>query len=255
MTKTPAANPKIHHDRKHSGPKVPASSKPERRKDRRRGSANQLLVDGKPAPAESVVGSSAPASAVTRRTRIAQALKRRAHDIEHFGSPVLAGLLATAFLAAVDSWHPLAGQSSRAISFILSSLKHVHVELVLAGLLLLAVCCALIGSPVARWVRRLVVLPLVQLAHHVFLVGAGVLVAASVGAFATETSGGTLAGLGSGVFFLLVGGAELQAAESVCRLSDKEMGKHLPIPTVIATAALAAVAFGWLLVRQLGTGH
>lgn len=141
------------------------------------------------------------------------------------------------------------------MSFILSSLKHVHVELVLAGLLLLAVCCALIGSPFARWVRRLVVLPLVQLAHHVFLVGAGVLVAALVAAFATGTSGTTLAGLGSGVFFLLVGGAEMQAAESVCRLSDEEMGKHMPIPAIIAMAVVAAVAFGWLLVRQLGAGH
>lgn len=141
------------------------------------------------------------------------------------------------------------------MSFALASIKHVHVELVLVGLLLLATCCALIGSPIARWTRRLVVLPMVQLAHHVFLVGAGVMVAAFIAALFTEQGGSTLSALGSGALFLLIGGAEMQAAETVCRLSDEEMSKHLPLPAIIALAVIALIVLGRLLVVQMGAGH
>jgi len=135
-------------------------------------------------------------------------------------------------------------------------MKHVHADLLILGFLLLALCCAMVGAPLARVLRRWIVLPLVQLGHHVFLVGAGaVLVTLAVLWAQGGSDPKALAAVAMALFFLLMGGLEMQAAEYVCGLTDEQITEHMPMPVVIGGSVVVAVFLAVLLVKQVGSAH
>ncbi len=193
-----------------------------------------------------------PAKGVVR-SAIGSFFKRRSGELEHLGSPVIAGAVATCFYVLLDKVRPINGHS-RSEDFIVASLKHVHADLLLLGLFLLALCFALIGAPLARLLRKLLVLPLVQLGHHVFLVGAGAALVTLALAAADGADPRTIALLANGVLLLLVGGVEMQVAVHVCGLSDEKLTEHLPLPVLVAVSVAATIGFAWLLFKQVTVG-
>jgi hypothetical protein len=187
------------------------------------------------------------------RTRVVEWFSH--HGVRHFLSPVIAGAVATGFFFALDAMNLMAGPS-RAEAFIGSSMKHVHAYLLILGFFLLALCCAMVGAPLARVLRRWLVLPLVQLGHHVYLVGAGaVLVTLAVLTAQSGADPKALAAVATVLLLLVMGGPEMQAAEYVCGLTDEQITEHAPMPIVVIGSVAVAVFLLVLLVKQIGTGH
>jgi hypothetical protein len=189
-------------------------------------------------------------------SRVAKTIKRHGHSIEHFLSPVIAGAAAAGLLHLLDVVGSNSSRpASRAVKFIEASVEHVHADIILLGAALLFLCLALIGSPLARWTRRLLVLPLIQLLHHVCLVGAGALFALVAAAIVGGGSLQVSATLGAGALFLLLGGAEMQLGEMISRMSDDELSKHLPVPAISAASAAATVLLSFPLWSELANAH
>ncbi len=246
-------HPKVRHAPKQSAPAesptrkrtqrtvLPLETASPRGVAKRRSEANAQELSSKFAKKESV------------RPRVVEWFSH--NGVGHFLSPVIAGAVATGFYFSLDAVRPLAGPS-RAEAFIGSSMKHVHADLLILGFFLLALCCAMIGAPLARVLRRWLVLPLVQLGHHVFLVGAGaVLVTRAVLAAQNGADPKGLAAVATVLLLLLMGGLEMQVAEFVCGLTDELITEHVPMPIVIVGSAAVAVFLLVLLVKQIGAGH
>lgn len=189
-------------------------------------------------------------------SRLAERFKQWAHPLEHFCSPCLAGAATAGLLHLLDAAKPAtAATDDLSEKFIKGSLEHVHMEVLLLGLFLFALCMTLMGSLAARWLRRFLVLPLIQLGHHIFLAAAGALIAFLLLPHVDVMPTAVLVQLLWGVLFLFIGGAEMQVAEAIAKMPDEEITRSLGLWPTVFLGALGAIGIGWALWKQLTLVH
>ena len=188
--------------------------------------------------------------------RIEAWFKPWTHLIQHFFSPCIAGAATAGLLHLLDMAKPAqAVSNSLSGKFVNGSLEHVHAEVLLLGPFLLMLCVTMVGSVVARLLRKWLVLPLIQLGHHIFLAAAGALIAFFLLPHEEVMSKVVSAQLWWGVIFLLLGGAEMQGTEVVAKMPDEELTSHLGMWPTIILGAIGASVLGRMLWSQLNVPH
>ena len=191
------------------------------------------------------------------QTPIGKQFIRHQKQVLHFVAPMLSGLAAAFLLYLLDLCRGTANaEHSIAFEFCNGVISHFDPVLILLGAFLATVCNLLIGSAFVRGVQQLFVLPIIRLGHHIVLVGAGTLIALCVAScFSPDVSAQTTAFLGFGVFMLIVGGVELQFAETVAAMKESAIEKHMPLWAFIGINAAMVGVTGYYLLKQLAHGH
>jgi len=170
---------------------------------------------------------------------------------------MLSGLAAAFLLYLLDLCRGTADAAhSIAFKFCDGVISHFDPVLILLGAFLTTVCNLLIGSEFARGIQHLFVLPIVRLGHHIVLVGAGALIALCVAScFSPDVSARMSVFLGFGVFMLMLGGVELQFAETVAAMKESSIRKRMPVWVFIGINAAMVGVTGHFLLKQLAHGH